>query len=271
MPERLSDLKILIRGAGEMASGTAWRLHRSGFFKLLMTEVAQPLAVRRLVSFCEALHNGKWTVEGVVAARIGDLDEAFTLWAERTVPVLVDPQNQCRHVLGPDVIVDGILAKHNVGTHIDDARLVIGMGPGFCAGRDVHYVVETNRGHDLGRVIAEGEASADTGVPGVIEGRTVERVLRSPKDGVLESDLEIGASVEMDQVVGYVDGQAVRARVKGILRGLIRPGTPVTKGLKIGDVDPRGNPTYCPTISEKARAIGGAVLEAIMREFNTPS
>ncbi len=270
MSNKLCDLKIVIRGAGEMATGTACRLHRSGFYKILMTESARPLAVRRLVSFCEAVYEGAITVEGVQAVAISTPDQAVGLWSEKLVPVLVDPKNSSVNVIKPDVIIDAILAKTNLGTKITDAGLVIGLGPGFCAGKDVHYVIETNRGHNLGRLISEGEADPDTGVPGDIGGFTRERILRSPADGVFESDLQIGAKVKKGQTVGQVAGKEVTAGVNGVLRGLIRPATPVRLGLKIGDVDPRENPSYCSTISEKARAIGGTVLEAILERFNQP-
>ncbi|MBI4962240.1 MAG: EF2563 family selenium-dependent molybdenum hydroxylase system protein [Desulfomonile tiedjei] len=270
MPNNLFDLKIMIRGAGEMATGTACRLHRSGFYKILMTEVAQPLAVRRLVSFCDAVYQGTTTVEGVQAVAISTPDQAVGLWNERLVPVLVDPKNNSRTAIKPDIIVDAILAKRNLGTGIGDATLVIGLGPGFCAGRDVHCVIETNRGHNLARPILDGEADPDTGIPGDIGGATTARVLRAPADGVFESDLEIGAFVKKGQTIGHVSGKRVTAGVGGVLRGLIRSSTPVNKGLKIGDVDPRENVQYCSTISEKARAIGGSVLEAILARFNQP-
>jgi xanthine dehydrogenase accessory factor len=266
---RLPDLAILVRGAGEMATATAWRLHRAGFFRILMTEVDCPLAVRRLVSFCEAVHYASWTVEGVAAARVSHLDELERVWQRRAVGVIVDPDNESRKSLKPDVEVDAILAKKNTGTARDDASLVIGLGPGFYAGRDVHYVVETNRGHDLGRLISNGEASPNTGVPGDIAGKSVERVLRAPSDGIFESHCEIGTMVRVGDSVGEVAGSPVKTGLEGVLRGLIRPGTAVTCGLKIGDVDPRGIPAYCSTISEKARAIAGTVLEALLMEFNT--
>lgn len=271
MLQTLSDLTIIIRGAGEMASGTACRLHHSGFFKILMTEIDHPVAVRRMVSFCEALHHGSWCVEGVRAARVNSVQDAMDLWNSRTIPIIADQENRAKHLLKPHVAIDAILAKRNLGTTIDDASLVIGMGPGFIAGTDVHYVIETNRGHDLGRLISEGGASPNTGVPGDIAGRTAQRVLRAPSDGVFESELEIGTLVDEGGVIGHVAGNEVRSEVKGVLRGLIRSGTVVDKNLKLGDVDPRGNRSYCYSISEKARAIGGTVLEAILLRFNTES
>jgi len=234
-----------------------------------MTEIDCPLAVRRLVSFCEAVHQGCWTVEGVSALRVSSLDELQRVWEHRSVGIIVDPNNVSRSALKPDAEVDAILAKKSTGTARDDASLVIGLGPGFYAGRDVHYVVETNRGHDLGRLISNGETSPDTGIPGDIAGKSAERVLRAPADGIFASDCEIGTMVRVGDSVGEVAGSSVKVGLEGVLRGLIRPGTAVTRGLKIGDVDPRGIPTYCSTISDKARAIAGTVLEALLMEFNT--
>jgi xanthine dehydrogenase accessory factor len=214
------------------------------------------------------VYDGTCTVEGVRAVKVDAPEEAEGLWEKRVIPVYVDPSNSARTVLRPDVVVDGILAKKNLGTFLDHARLVIGLGPGFRAGRDVHYVVETNRGHNLGRLISAGEAAPDTGVPGDIGGETDRRVIRAPADGVFRSTLDIGSPVGQGQLIGRVDAALVHVALGGMLRGLIRPGTPVTRGLKIGDVDPRGNASYCPTVSEKARAIGGGVLEAILMQFN---
>jgi xanthine dehydrogenase accessory factor len=266
---KLVDTKLIVRGAGEMATGTACRLCRAGFRNLLLTEIEAPLTVRRLVSFSPAVYEGSQTVEGVQAVLIANPEQTEETWRAGLVPVLVDPENESRHVVNPDVVVDAILAKKNLGTSMDDAPLTIGLGPGFCAGSDVHYVVETNRGHNLGRLIFDGYASPNTGTPGDIAGQSTQRVLRAPADGIFKSDLEIGAPVEMDQTVGYVGDTPVKAGLAGVLRGLIRPGTVVTNGLKIGDVDPRGDSSYCYTISEKARAIGGTVLEAIMMTLNT--
>jgi xanthine dehydrogenase accessory factor len=268
MPFKLSDLKILIRGAGEMATGCACRLHCSGFFRILMTETERPLAVRRTVSFCEAVYEKTWTVESVKAERIHHVEAARELWEKRVVPVLVDPEATHAKILKPDVVIDAILAKRNVGTTMTDAPLVVVLGPGFAAGKDAHYVVETNRGHNLARLISEGPASPNTGIPGDIGGHSAFRVLRAPADGIFHSDLHIGDHVVEDQVIGHVAGEPVRTKLKGILRGVIRPGTPVVRNLKVGDVDPRGNQSYCSTISEKARAISGAVLEAVLATYN---
>lgn len=267
-PLRLSDLKILIRGAGEMATGCACKLHHSGFFRILMTEIERPLAVRRTVSLCETVYEGSWTVEHVRAERIDHVEAAEGLWNKRVIPVLVDPEASCRNILKPDVLIDAILAKRNLGTSLADAPLVIALGPGFCAGRDAHYVIETDRGHDLARLISDGYASPNTGVPGTIAGHSVLRVLRSPAKGVFRSELSTGTLVQEGQMIGHVSGEPVKAQLSGILRGLIRPGTFVTPNLKIGDIDPRGKASYCSSISEKAGAIAGAALEAVMRAYN---
>jgi xanthine dehydrogenase accessory factor len=233
-----------------------------------MTEVPQPLAVRRTVAFSEAVWSGKQRIEGIVAERIEYSEETNEKWLESIIPVLVDPECRSRLTLAPDVLVDAVLAKRNLGTRIDYAPLVIGLGPGFTAGLDVHCVVETNRGHDLGRLLTEGSAAPDTGIPGEIGGHTALRVLRAPADGLFEAILAIGDSVIEGDLVGQVAGQPVNAALSGMVRGLIRDRTRVHTGLKIGDIDPRGDSASCGTISEKARAIGGAVLEAILRKYN---
>ncbi len=264
----LGQLIILIRGAGEMASGIACRLHRSGFTRLLMTERPEPLAVRRTVAFSEALRDGVQRIEGITGRRVESTDEAREQWIEHSVPVMIDPECGSRFSLKPDILVDAILAKKNLGTRIDYAPLVIGLGPGFRAGVDVHCVVETNRGHDLGRVITEGPAAPDTGIPGDIAGHTVRRVLRAPADGLFKAGRAIGDIVLEGDLVGHVSGMPVKAALTGVVRGLIRDRTRVRSGLKIGDIDPRGDPSACHTISEKARAIAGAVLEAILMKYN---
>ena len=265
----LNALTIIIRGAGEMATGTAYRLHRAGFHRILLTEIDKPLAVRRLVSFSEAVHDGAGIVEGTEARLINSLEEAEDLWNAGVIPVIVDPENRAKDTIHPDVLIDAILAKRNLGTTQNDATLVIGLGPGFHAGKDVHYVIETNRGHNLGRLIFEGPASPNTGTPGDIAGETATRVLRAPDDGIFESTLSITDMVEAGSIVGRVAGKPVNAGLSGVIRGLIRPNTPVHKGLKVGDIDPRGEVSYCSTISEKARSIGGTVLEAILMRFSS--
>ena len=261
-----SSIKVLVRGGGDLASGVAWRLHRCGF-RICITELDQPLAVRRKVSFCEAVYEGEIVVEGVKASLIRNPDGAARTWEEGQIPVLVDPQGESRGAMKPDVIVDAILAKKNFGTSIRDAQLVIALGPGFEAGRDAHYVVETNRGHHLGRLLSSGSAEPNTGVPGPVKGITADRVLRAPSEGLWESALDIGDPVKRGQTVGTVAGTPVRAGTDGILRGLIRPGIHVGAGLKIGDIDPRAVKASCFTISDKALAIGGGVLEGIVSAY----
>jgi xanthine dehydrogenase accessory factor len=265
--DNLNELVILVRGAGEMATGVAHRLWRS-HFPVCMTERANPLAIRRTVSFCEAVHDGESTVEGVRAKRIIDVEAIQGAWEKGSIPVLVDPEALVKGFLRPQVIVDAILAKRNLGTAKDDAPLVIGLGPGFVAGEDVHLVVETNRGHNLGRLIWEGAAEPDTGIPGSIGGFTEERVLRAPEKGRFEALKEIGDGVAKDETVAVVKGVPMRSVISGVLRGILRDGVEVQKGMKSGDVDPRGDREACFTISDKARALGGAVLEGILATFN---
>jgi xanthine dehydrogenase accessory factor len=254
---------VLVKGAGDLATGVAHRLHRSGF-RVLLTELAQPTVVRRTVSFAEAVYEGRQDVEGVVCRLASSLDEARAVLERGEIPVLIDPVAEVALQLGPQVVVDAIMAKRNCGTRITNAPVVIGLGPGFTAGSDVHAVVETNRGHDLGRVILQGAAEPDTGIPAPISGLAAERLISSPEDGVFAPGLEIGARVQAGDVVGFVDGCPVSAPIAGVLRGLIRVGTCLYRGQKMGDVDPRCRVGYCYTISDKARAVGGGVLEAVL-------
>lgn len=260
----LSDITVLIRGGGEMASGVAWRLHQCGF-RTFIIETNQPLAVRRKVSFCEAIYDGRMIIEGVEALLIKHPDDRFKLWAEGKIPMLIDPDCKSKQTINPHVLVDAILAKKNIGTSLTDAPLVIALGPGFEAEKDAHFVVETNRGHNLGRLLTSGQAEPNTGMPGSIQGITSDRVLRAPTSGPFQSAMEIGTQVKKGDVVGAVAGEPVRTKIDGLLRGLIHHGVEVTQGLKLGDVDPRGINAYCYTISEKALALGGAVLEGILR------
>ncbi len=254
---------VLIRGAGDLASGIAHRLHRAGL-AVAMTEVPEPRALRRAVSFATAIYEGSIRLEGVEARRAASSEEARLFLRQGLIAVLVDPECQALQALRPEILVDAIMAKRNLGTRIDSAPLVIGVGPGFTAGVDVHAVIETQRGHDLGRVIYRGSAAANTGVPGAVLGYTRERVLWAPAAGVLRSGLPIGAHVEAGQAVAEVNGQPLLATVSGVLRGLMHDGLRVEAGEKVGDVDPRGVAEHCFTISDKARAIGGGVLEAIL-------
>lgn len=253
----------LIRGAGDLASGIAIRLYRSGV-KIVMTDLERPMAIRRTVAFSDAILHGTMTVEDVTANYARDVQQAREILAQGMIPVLADPDCRCRELLKPDVIIDAILAKRNLGTRITDAPIVIGVGPGFTAGEDCHAVVETMRGHTLGRVIYRGSALPNTNIPGLIGGFAGERVLRAPADGIFESTHRIRDLVKEGETVGFVALEPMKATISGVLRGLIADGAEVKKGLKCGDVDPRGEVAYCDTVSDKASAIGGGVLEAVL-------
>lgn len=261
---------VLIKGAGEMATGAGWRLFRAGF-RVVMTDLPHPLAIRRTVAFSEAIPLGEWSVEGVTARRARDGAHALELLSAGYLPVLADPDARCRHAVRPAALVDGIMAKRNTGTRIDDAPAVIALGPGFTAGLDCHAVVETQRGHHLGRVYRYGSALPNTGIPATRGGHGADRVVRAPATGVFRAMRSIGERVEAGDVLGAVvppgepgGGVPVRAAIGGVLRGLIRDATPVTAGLKVGDVDAAAEPSWCFTISDKARAVGGGVLEALL-------
>ncbi len=265
----IADTLVLVKGGGDLATGVTHRLHRAGF-PVAITEIGNPTMVRRTVSFAECLYAGEWKVEGVTSARAeGESIEekaanARAILEADSVPVMVDPRAEAIAYLRPAVVIDAILAKRNLGTRIDDAQVVIGLGPGFTAGVDCHAVVETSRGHDLGRVILEGAARPNTGVPGPIGGYTTERLLRAPRAGVFTSIARIGDAVRAGEAVARVDGLEVCSAIDGVLRGLLRDGIDVSAGFKVGDVDPRAEPSHCHTISDKSRAIGGGALEAIM-------
>ena len=258
----------MVYGAGEMASGVALRLFRAGFRRLALLEVEKPMAVRRPVSFCEAVYDGRARVEDVEGEFAADAAAVSDIWRAGRIAVLVDPTHACRSTLAPEVVVDAILAKTNLGTRLDDAPLVVALGPGFTAGKDCRAVVETNRGHNLGRLIFSGSASPNTGIPGDLAGRTIERVLRAPCEGPVSSRLSIGDMVRAGEEVCRVGDAPVYTVIDGVLRGLVRPGLYASAGLKLGDVDPRGAKEYCATVSEKARALGGAVLEAVCGHFS---
>jgi xanthine dehydrogenase accessory factor len=250
-----------------MASGVAHRLFRS-HFKVCMTEALNPLAIRREVSFCDAVYDGEKAVEGITAKRVVDTQSILQSWREGHIPLVVDPEAEMKKLLYPHVMVDAILAKSNLGTKISDALLVIGLGPGFSAGKNVHLVIETNRGHNLGRLIWQGAAEPDTGIPGDIGGFAAERVLSAPGSGRFKSLKMIGDTIKQNEVVAEIDGVPMMSGISGVLRGILRDGTEVKKGIKAGDVDPRGKREACFTISDKARALGGSVLEGILITFN---
>ena len=267
MNKKLNDLVILVKGAGEMATGVAHRL-ASCHFKVCMTEISNPQSVRREVAFSEAIFDSEKEVEGITSRRVESADHISEVWRDGKIPILIDPDANVKDFLIPDVLIDATLAKKNLGTRITDALLVIGLGPGFHAGRDVHGVIETNRGHNLGRIISDGEAEPNTGIPGSIAGYTEERVIRAPKTGNFKASKRIGDSVQSGEEVGMVENVAVLSRISGVIRGLLRDGTEVWEGMKLGDVDPRGIKAHCYTISEKARTISGGVLQAIMERFD---
>lgn len=274
---------IVVRGAGDLATGTIHRLKKAGF-RLLVLEAEHPAAIRRQVALSEAVYAGSARVEDVEAVRM-DVDlaekknrkelleqEMERIWKKDGVPVLVDPAGLSIAALRPAVVVDAILAKKNLGTTKEMAPLVIALGPGFTAGEDVDVVIETKRGHNLGRVIRSGSAVPNTGIPGIIGGYGKERVMHAQAEGILRSVASIGDIVEARAVIAEIETEngtvPVEASLSGLLRGLIRDGYPVTKGFKIADIDPRKEELQnCFTISDKARCIAGSVLEVICGEL----
>lgn len=272
-------MKILIKGAGDLATGIAVRLFRCGY-NILMTDIAVPTTVRRTVAFSRAVYDGHCEVEGIEGVLANEQQEAERqlqqieqLQADRKIAVIVDEKTDILKDYQPDVLVDAILAKKNLGTLITDAPLVIGVGPGFTAGVDVHAVIETKRGHDLGRVIYEGSAIPNTGIPGDVGGYTIERLIKAGVDGIFHPLTSIGEYVEQGQavaevIVGQADkevvGQPIYAQMSGIVRGMLQEGVYVTTGMKVGDIDARCEIAHCYTVSDKARSIGGGVLEAII-------
>ncbi len=252
-----------VKGAGDLASGTIHRLHRAGF-AVLATELPQPLALRRPVSFAEAIYSGSIEIEGLIGVRAETLDAARAALAVRRVPVLIDPDGALLRALEPTAMIDATLAKHPTGVRLNDARVVLALGPGFEAGVDAHAVIETNRGHNLGRVYLSGCAEANTGVPGDIAGFTSERLLRAPADGPLIAQHAIADMVQAGEVVATVGGVPMPAQISGVLRGLVHDGLVVSQGMKVGDIDPRARREHCFSISDKSRAIAGGVLEALL-------
>ena len=255
-------MKILIRGAGDLATGIASRLYGAGH-TILMTEIETPLTVRRTVALSRAVYAGSAQVEDMKGILAEDQASAEKVLSEGDIAVMVDPEAVCRKWYHPDVIVDAILAKKNLGTEITDAPFVIGVGPGFTAGEDCNCVVETKRGHTLGNIIWRGSAIPNTGVPGNVAGYTIERLIRANADGKIEPKAEIGDYVEKGQVVALTGGVPVYAQMSGVVRGMLQEGAGVWKNLKIGDIDARAEVSHCYTVSDKARAIGGGVLEAV--------
>ncbi len=271
---------ILIKGAGDLATGVGHRLYRAGF-RVVMTELENPLVIRRPVSFAGAVFETEVEIEGVRARRVTwsvpnskDIVEEQTLKEvvsnilvlldQGIVPVVIDPFLQIRPHLKPDVFVEATLSKKNTGVSTDLAPVVIALGPGYCAGRDVHAVVETRRGHDLGRVIYTGEAIPNDGKPGPVGGYRAERLLKAPGAGRFKARVAIGDIVSAGQIVGFTGSEAVKAQIGGVVRGLLHDSLEVKPGMKVGDIDPRGRRDYCFPISDKARAVGGGVLEAFL-------
>jgi xanthine dehydrogenase accessory factor len=263
----MNKILVIIRGGGDLATGVAVRLFRAGF-SVMILEVDHPTVIRLPVSFAGAVYEGKVIVEGIGAVLISSWEEAEKITKLNKVPVLVDPKGSCTKKLSPTILVDAILAKRNLGTKINQAPLVIGLGPGFTAGKDVYAAVETKRGHNLGRVYYQGQAASDTGVPGEVGGESKRRLLRAPTDGKIIPLHKIGDLVKTEEAIAEVEGVPLKAEISGVLRGLIYPKSWVTKGMKVGDIDPRGIREYCFTVSDKARSLGGAVLEAICAYLN---
>ncbi len=263
----MMDKKIWIRGAGDLATGIALRLYRSGF-DIVMSDIAVPTTVRRTVAFSPAVYTGEASVEGITGKLCENISMIDTVMESGCIPVIVDPSGEIMKEYKPDVIVDAIIAKTNIGTKITDADIVIGVGPGFNAGVDCHAVVETKRGHNLGRVLWSGSAYPNTGVPGNIGGYTVERIIRATADGVFKAKVNIGDYVKAGDLLAYCDETPVYANIDGIVRGLLQDGVKVKTGMKSGDVDPRAEREYCFTVSDKASAIGGGVLEAILSKIS---
>lgn len=254
---------VLVRGGGDLASGTVYRLAKAGF-PVIVTELARPLVIRRAVAFASAIFEDQITIEGLTARRVDRLAEVPAAWAAGEIPVLADEEGTSLDVLRPVVVVDARMAKRNLGTTRRDAPLVVALGPGFEAGQDCHAVIETNRGHSLGRVIWVGSAEPDTGKPGSVKGHESDRVLRAPAAGFVTSQAAIGDALHQGDQVAWVGEQPVYVPFDGVLRGLIHSSVPVKPGMKIGDVDPRAVREHCFTISDKALAIGGGVQEAVL-------
>lgn len=260
----MKNNRILVRGGGDLASGVIHRLYRCGY-RVLILESEAPSAIRREVSFCEAVYEGETFVEGILCRKISSTAECEKVWQEGEIPLLADEKGACIKEFAPDAVIDAILAKRNLGTTKEMAPLTIALGPGFAAGYDVDFVVETMRGHDLGKIIEDGEALPNTGTPGLIAGVGRERVIHSPAEGVILNKMKIADFVEKGQVIATVGDVPVLASLTGILRGIIRDGYKVYKGMKIADIDPRKEEKEnCYTISDKARCIAGSVVEILL-------
>ncbi|MEG1004597.1 MAG: selenium-dependent molybdenum cofactor biosynthesis protein YqeB [Clostridium sp.] len=255
---------VVVRGGGDIATGTIQKLHRSGF-KVLVLEIDKPTAIRRNVAFSDAVYNGNTEVEGIKGVLAKNKEEINNCFENRVIPIVVDSTGEFINRIKPNVVIDAILAKRNIGTHKKMAPITVALGPGFEAGVDVDIVVETMRGHNLGRLIFEGQAMKNTGIPGEIKGYTKDRVIYSADNGIIKNIKALGDIVQAGEVIAFIDGVQVLATISGILRGIIKNGSYVNKGLKIADIDPRLKELEnYNTISDKARSIGGGVLEAIL-------
>ena len=257
-------MKVVIRGGGDLATGVAEVLYQSGF-KILILDIEKPSSIRRSVCFSEAIYDGIIQVENIICKKVENENEIEKCWSEKIIPIMVDEKGEIIKKIKPDVVVDSIIAKKNLGTTKEMAPITIALGDGFEAGKDVDIVVETMRGHNLGRVITSGRAMKNTGIPGEIKGVSKDRVIYSLANGIFSSVKKIGDTVQKDEIIGYVGNVEIRGKISGVLRGIIREGYEVTENMKIGDIDPRiEEKSNCFTISDKARSLGGAVLRAIM-------
>jgi xanthine dehydrogenase accessory factor len=269
---KLKDVLVAVKGAGDLATGVIHRLKRAGF-TVLATELPSPTVLRRTVAFADAVPSGKMTVEGITAFRADSVADIRAALAKEFVPIIVDPDGETLRQVQPGVLVEATLSKHNSGITINDAPIVIALGPGYEAGKDAHAVIETNRGHNLGRVYLQGSAEQNTGVPGTIGGYASERLLRASSAGRLYGIHQIGDPVQAGETVAIiesgVDAVPINATITGILRGLVRDGLLVSAGMKVGDIDPRAIREHCFTISDKSRAVAGGALEAILYLMNT--
>ncbi|MFC1959409.1 selenium-dependent molybdenum cofactor biosynthesis protein YqeB [Chloroflexota bacterium] len=254
---------IVVRGGGDLASGVVYRLVQAGF-SVVILELETPLFVRRAVSFGDAVYSGTTTIDGITACLAAQSTAIHELLAQNIVPVRVDPDGLALQSLQPLVVIDARMAKRPLDTQLIDAPLVVALGPSFEAGVHCHAVVETNRGHSLGRVYWTGQAQADTGLPGSVQGFTEQRILRAPTAGYVKAYKQVGETVAANDVIAEVDGLPVSVSFTGVLRGLVHPDAYMAQGAKIGDVDPRATCEHCFTISDKSLAVGGGVLEAVL-------
>jgi len=267
MSARFSSQKIVIRGGGDLATGVVQKFFRAGF-SVVILETAAPTAIRRSVALCEAVYDGCARVEDMYCRKVSDLNELESCWQQQVIPLLIDPAGETIKQIQPSAVIDAIIAKRNLGTHRGKALLgmvpvTIALGPGFCAGEDVDVVIETMRGHDLGRLIFKGRAKENTGIPGEIGGKSAQRVIHAPVSGTVVHKKQIGDIVKHGEVLFTIEGKEVCAPFTGLLRGLIREGATIPEGMKIADIDPRTDIDW-RTISDKARCLGGAALEGYL-------